>query len=75
MEDTREHDKPLDGTVPQDPALVVQALLQQMQNRFEQMSSSIIGRIDEMSDRIDQLEKSIENLMNQTSVREQENAK
>jgi len=74
MEETQ-HDKPTENTVPgnpQDPALVVQALLQQMQNRFEQMSSSIIGRIDEMSDRIDQLEKSIENLMNQTGAREKD---
>jgi len=53
---------------PQDPALVVQVLLQQMQNRFEQMSSSIIGRIDEMGERIDQLEKSIDTLMKQTGV-------
>jgi len=32
------------------------------------MSSSIIGRIDEMGERIDLLEKSIETLMKQTGV-------
>lgn len=36
-----------------------------MQQRFNQMSSSIIGRIDEMGNRIDDLEKSISDLMQQ----------
>jgi len=39
-----------------------------MQNRFEQVSTSIIGRIDEMGERIDLLEKSIDTLMKQTGV-------
>lgn len=33
------------------------------QNRFSQMSDTIIGRVDEMSTRIDDLEKSIQDLM------------
>ena len=37
-------------------------LLNQMQSRFTQMSESIIGRIDEMGSRIDDLEKSISEL-------------
>jgi heat shock factor-binding protein 1 len=32
------------------------------------MSSSIIGRIDEMGNRIDDLEKSIEDLMQQAGI-------
>ena len=35
------------------------------QQRFNQMSTSIIGRIDEMGNRIDDLEKSIGDLMQQ----------
>lgn len=38
------------------------------QSRFNQMSTVIIGRIDEMGNRIDDLEKSIGDLMQQVSV-------
>ena len=38
------------------------------QQRFNQMSGSIIGRIDEMGNRIDDLEKSISELMQQAGV-------
>ena len=38
------------------------------QQRFNQMSGSIIGRIDEMGNRIDDLEKSISDLMQQAGV-------
>jgi heat shock factor-binding protein 1 len=34
-----------------------------MQDRFEDMSSNIVGRIDEMGKRIDDIEKSIEDVM------------
>ena len=44
---------------PQDLTVFVQNLLGQMQTRFQQMSDSIIGRIDEMGARIDDLEHSI----------------
>ena len=58
-------------TVPenaQDLTIFVQNLLEQMQNRFNQMSTSIIGRIDEMGNRIDDLEKSIGELMAQAGI-------
>jgi heat shock factor-binding protein 1 len=45
-----------------DTAAVVQQMLSQMQNRFQEMSSAIISRIDEMGSRIDELEKSITEL-------------
>lgn len=42
---------------------MVQQMLTQMQNRFQTMSDTIIGRIDEMGTRIDELEKSIADLV------------
>jgi heat shock factor-binding protein 1 len=36
-----------------------------MQSRFQQMSDSIITRIDEMGERIDDLEKSVGDLIQQ----------
>jgi heat shock factor-binding protein 1 len=58
-------------TVPDNAAdltLFVQNLLEQMQGRFNTMSSSIISRIDEMGNRIDDLEKSIGELMQQVRI-------
>merc|ERR1719410_3060198 len=48
----------------------VQNLLQQMHSRFQGMSDSIIGRLDEMGDRLNDLERSIEDLMTQCEVDE-----
>jgi heat shock factor-binding protein 1 len=39
-----------------------------MQSRFSQMSETIISRIDEMGGRIDELESSISDLMDQAGV-------
>lgn len=50
----------------------VQNLLQQMQGRFEEMSGNIITRIDDMGVRIDNLEKSIGDLMQQAGAEEAE---
>ncbi|KFU96056.1 Heat shock factor-binding protein 1, partial [Chaetura pelagica] len=57
----------------------VQTLLQQMQNKFQTMSDQIIGRnilflheVDDMSYRIDDLEKNIADLMTQAGVEELE---
>ena len=58
-------------TVPDNAAdltLFVQNLLEQMQGRFNTMSTTIISRIDEMGGRIDDLEKSIGELMQQAGV-------
>ncbi|KAI5608267.1 heat shock factor-binding protein 1, partial [Silurus asotus] len=56
----------------QDLTVVVQSLLQQMQDKFQTMSDQIIGRntLDEMSTRIDDLEKNISDLMTQAGVEE-----
>ncbi|XP_035872564.1 heat shock factor-binding protein 1-like [Phyllostomus discolor] len=63
------------GTDPktvQDLTLVVQTPLQQMQDRFRTMSSQIIGRTDDMSSHIDDLEKNIADHMTQAGVEELE---
>ncbi|XP_049412510.1 heat shock factor-binding protein-like [Solanum stenotomum] len=45
-----------------DMTVFVQNLLQQMQTRFQTMSDSIISKIDDMGNRIDELEQSINDL-------------
>lgn len=42
----------------------VQNMLKQMQERFDEMSGNIVGRVDEMGKRIDDIEKSINEIMN-----------
>jgi heat shock factor-binding protein 1 len=44
------------------------------QARFQAMSDAIIGRIDEMGGRIDELERSISDLMTQAGVEQQPGA-
>ena len=58
----------------QELTVFVQTLLQQMQTRFQEMSEAIIGRIDDMGTRIDDLEKSIAELMQQAGVEEGDTA-
>eukprot|EP00568_Trieres_chinensis_P010065 CAMPEP_0183304354 /NCGR_PEP_ID=MMETSP0160_2-20130417/9468_1 /TAXON_ID=2839 ORGANISM="Odontella Sinensis, Strain Grunow 1884" /NCGR_SAMPLE_ID=MMETSP0160_2 /ASSEMBLY_ACC=CAM_ASM_000250 /LENGTH=153 /DNA_ID=CAMNT_0025467389 /DNA_START=31 /DNA_END=492 /DNA_ORIENTATION=- len=53
---------------PEDLNLFVRDLLEQMQARFSQMGDSILGRIDKMGDRIDDLERSVNDLMDQAGV-------
>lgn len=53
---------------PQDLTLFVQDLLEQMQSKFDHMGDSLLGRIDDMGSRIDELEKSIADLMDQAGV-------
>ncbi len=47
---------------------LVQQMLTQMQSRFQSMSDTIIGRIDEMGSRIDELEKSIADLVQEAQT-------
>lgn len=47
---------------------LVQQMLTQMQTRFQSMSDTIIGRIDEMGNRIDELEKSISDLVTEAQT-------
>ncbi|NWU53835.1 HSBP1 protein, partial [Dromas ardeola] len=68
-----------DPKTVQDLTAVVQTLLQQMQDKFQTMSDQIIGRnilflneFDDMSCRIDDLEKNIADLMTQAGVEELE---
>ena len=48
-------------------------MLKQMQDRFEDMSNNIIGRVDEMGKRIDDVEKSINEIMNDLGEEDQKN--
>ena len=47
---------------------LVQQMLTQMQTRFQSMSDNIITRIDEMGSRIDDLEKSIADLVQEAQT-------
>lgn len=47
---------------------LVQQMLTQMQTRFQSMSDNIINRIDEMGTRIDDLEKSIADLVQEAQT-------
>ncbi|XP_038722618.1 heat shock factor-binding protein-like [Tripterygium wilfordii] len=65
----------MDGHNAEDPkqstadmTAFVQNLLQQMQSRFQAMSESIITKIDEMGNRIDELEQSINGLKAEMGV-------
>ncbi|XP_032610534.1 heat shock factor-binding protein 1-like [Hylobates moloch] len=51
---------------------VVQTLLQHIQDKFQIISDQIIGRIDDMSSCMDDLEKNITDLMTQAGVEELE---
>merc|ERR1712165_582883 len=55
---------------PEDLNLFISDLLEQMQSKFENMGNTILGRIDDMGSRIDTLEKSIGDLMDQSGLSE-----
>jgi len=59
-----------DPPPPEDLNLFINDLLEQMQSKFENMGSTILGRIDDMGSRIDTLEKSIGDLMDQSGLSE-----
>eukprot|EP00195_Chlamydomonas_chlamydogama_P007227 CAMPEP_0202900656 /NCGR_PEP_ID=MMETSP1392-20130828/11966_1 /ASSEMBLY_ACC=CAM_ASM_000868 /TAXON_ID=225041 /ORGANISM="Chlamydomonas chlamydogama, Strain SAG 11-48b" /LENGTH=75 /DNA_ID=CAMNT_0049587093 /DNA_START=176 /DNA_END=403 /DNA_ORIENTATION=+ len=50
---------------PAELTTFVQGLLQQMQTRFQKLSDNIIAKVDEMGVRLDDLEKSIGEIMEQ----------
>mmetsp|Transcript_20442 Transcript_20442/g.43844 ORF Transcript_20442/g.43844 Transcript_20442/m.43844 type:complete len:94 (-) Transcript_20442:199-480(-) len=53
---------------PEDLDIFVKELMDNMQTRFNRLSDSIVGRIDEMGSKIDELEKSINELMDQAGA-------
>lgn len=65
----------MDPKAIQDITLVVETLLRQMQGKFQIMLEQIIGRINDMSSRIDHLEKNIADLMTQAGVEDLEGEK
>ncbi|CAI0467426.1 unnamed protein product [Linum tenue] len=64
--DGHDGDDPKQSTA--DMTAFVQNLLQQMQSRFQTMSDSIITKIDDMGGRIDELERSINDLRAEMGV-------
>jgi heat shock factor-binding protein 1 len=52
----------------QDLTKLVQSMLTQMQTRFGEMNDNIVGRIDEMGRKIDELEQSIGELVNEAQA-------
>ena len=57
----------LDLTNANELTELVQNMLTQMQNRFKGMSENIVMHIDEMGNRIEDLEKSIGELVNEAA--------
>ncbi|KAL9180784.1 hypothetical protein ACHAXT_011237 [Thalassiosira profunda] len=53
---------------PEDLDVFVKELIDNMQTRFNRLSDQIIGRIDDMGGKIDALEQSINELMDQAGV-------
>ncbi|XP_061994592.1 heat shock factor-binding protein [Rosa rugosa] len=64
--DGHDTDDPKQSTA--DMTAFVQNLLQQMQTRFQTMSDSIVSKIDEMGNRIEELEQSINDLRAEMGV-------
>jgi len=52
----------------QDLTRYVELLLQQMQERFQGISDQVLARIDEMGNRIDDLERNIADLVTQSGL-------
>lgn len=52
----------------QDLTKLVQTMLSQMQGRFGEMNENIVGRIDEMGKKIDELEASISELVQEAQA-------
>jgi len=57
-----------DEQTTQDLTEFVQNLLHKMHERFQEMSDSIVGRLDTMGKRLDELESNIGELMTQAGV-------
>mmetsp|Transcript_12785 Transcript_12785/g.19239 ORF Transcript_12785/g.19239 Transcript_12785/m.19239 type:complete len:95 (+) Transcript_12785:137-421(+) len=55
---------------PEDLDIFVKELMDNMQTRFNRLSDTIVGRIDDMGSKIDELEKSINDLMDQAGTEE-----
>mmetsp|Transcript_35779 Transcript_35779/g.86370 ORF Transcript_35779/g.86370 Transcript_35779/m.86370 type:complete len:91 (+) Transcript_35779:132-404(+) len=53
---------------PEDLDVFVKELMDNMQTRFNRLSDTIVGRIDDMGTKIDELEKSVNDLMDQTGI-------
>ena len=52
--------------------MIITAMLSQMESNFAVMSSRVIDKIDQMSARIDELEETVQDLMQRSGVTEEE---
>jgi len=59
---------PVNSPSDKDVALLMQHLLTQMQTRFEQMSTTVLSKIDEMTNRLEDIEKTVAGLAQQTGL-------
>lgn len=59
---------PIGMDSPEDLDVFVKELMDNMQTRFNRLSDTIVGRIDDMGVKIDELEKSVNELMDQTGA-------
>mmetsp|Transcript_14169 Transcript_14169/g.20942 ORF Transcript_14169/g.20942 Transcript_14169/m.20942 type:complete len:81 (-) Transcript_14169:15-257(-) len=49
-------------------SVYLESVLEQMQNRFQEMSDTVVKRFDEIGNRLDDLEKSMSDLMEASGV-------
>ncbi|KAA0148380.1 hypothetical protein FNF27_03406 [Cafeteria roenbergensis] len=63
-----------DAAGSEDITAFVQELLTQMQSRFQTMSETIISKIDAMGGRIDELERTVADLMDQAAADDEDDA-
>ena len=70
---SKQDDKPEQGAEGvQDLTLVIGRLLQEMQDKFEDISTNITSKLDEMSERVEQLEQNVQGLMVQIEEHEKQ---
>ena len=71
---SKQEDKPEQGAEgTQDLTEIIGRLLQDMQDKFEDISTKITSKLDEMSERVEQLEQNVQGLMNQIEEHEKQN--
>ncbi|KAI8805149.1 heat shock factor binding protein 1-domain-containing protein [Cladochytrium replicatum] len=61
-------DSTMDVQSPQELSVFVETVLKQLQSKFEDVSTQIISKLDEMGSRVDDLEKTIGDLLTQSTT-------
>ncbi|CAG8585446.1 5974_t:CDS:2 [Diversispora eburnea] len=63
-------DLTLEGNSPQELITFTESVFQQLQSKFDDFSTNLVTKIDEMGSRIDSLEKSLGELLQQAEPEE-----